>query len=291
MNQKLVFRSWFVCSLACIVFASSMVLAQDPIYLLPKQKNSRKVKTPPAKATITATPELSTASPQVTFALSTALVKELDYVLLPALQNNSDAVFLKSLIRLTDGSPANKLQAIDKHVNAKGQSIKKRYVELLIQAFSNGEDPAVPNLKIDAVEFLQTGIHEKIREQLNDLTQFRVMQDPCVIPGDWRDTENLFWDIRVWTRDIQLASQLARYSEALQANMLKFAEKKNDEKNGQPVTACGQAGRDGGRTASRASRTRSGAANFGTRACRSDVEGWRRIDQSSLRRARFGKAW
>ena len=220
-----------------IVFFSTLAtetIAQDPIFLPPRKPQTTHL-IPPQRKTgneqLNQKANLTSESKELaptTAVLTPTVIKEIEAVLVPSARNQANGVFLHSLLTLASKLNDQKLNAVDRHAKLRGLDIKQRYVQLLSDAIQRGQQLAVPNLKLHAVKFFQSAIHEKLNLELEELEQFTPMKEPLQLPQGWRDSEHTFRDIAQWHERMQVNAQLCQYSEALQRKILDFAKKQND---------------------------------------------------------------
>ena len=176
---------------------------------------------------VEADPAASPVAPLVTD-LPRSLKKQLDEAVVPAFKEDRDFDYLQAMGKLISRLDSQGLDSIEQYSQAQGFSIRDHFVSLLAKAIEQQEAIPVPDLKIDVVEYINSGLRRHVESELAELDQHPVMQDPPQLPADWRDCEQLFWEVHVWKNRMTNVARMTGYGVAIQKKLLERAQKRNE---------------------------------------------------------------
>ena len=130
--------------------------------------------------------------------------------------------------KLIERLDASGLNSVEQYAQAQGHSLREHFVSLLARAIEQQETIPIPDLKIDVVEFINSGLRQHVESELAELNQHRVMQDEPELPASWRDCEQLFWEVHVWKNRMTNVARMTGYGVAIQQKLLDRAQKRQD---------------------------------------------------------------
>lgn len=259
--SKFVLTPGLVCALA-VFFGGQTVSGQDPVFIPPKKVEpasekpelqeppnadslGRPIFIPPAKKSVMPDkvdpiplPKSPVNPPQAQLIapnpapiptdLSRSILKRIDEVVLPALKEDRHFDFLAAMSDLVSKLDKKALTSIEEYVQAQGLSIRDHFVDLLVQGIEQQEQIPVPDLKIDVVEYINSGLRKRIAAELEQLNAHPVMQPTPELPPTWRECEQLFWEVHVWKNRMQNVARLAEFGLLIQNKLLGRAQKRQD---------------------------------------------------------------
>lgn len=155
--------------------------------------------------------------------------RQLDKVIFPAIVEGRDLDFLQAMGVLVSKLDANGLADLEAYSQGHGFSIRDHFTLILVKAIEQQEEIPVPELKIDVIEFVNTGLRKRIESELGELKRHPVMAEEPELPNTWHDRELLFWEVHVWKNRLANVKKLSQYGKVIQQHLLARAEKKNDQ--------------------------------------------------------------
>ena len=157
------------------------------------------------------------------------ITTKIDETIIPALQSGQQFVFLSGMYDLIGKQSRETLESIEVYAQSQGVSINRHFADLLMSSIEREEQLTIPDLRIDAVEYINQGIRERINQELDELAGHHVMQPHANLPDSWRECEQLFWEMHVWNNRLHNLLKLADYGVAIQQRLLQRAARSGDQ--------------------------------------------------------------
>lgn len=142
--------------------------------------------------------------------------KALNEVLMPAMAADNQLVFLNNFIPMINGTDASTLAAIDDYCQREsGKSIREYFVNLMLAYAQQGVAPDQVIKNPTIAGYIVSGLISRVDEIGQAAEQHACMDDSLTVPADWKASEQLFWDIHVLGNELDNASRLLEFGDAI----------------------------------------------------------------------------
>jgi hypothetical protein len=163
-------------------------------------------------------------------------IKEaLDQTIIPMCQADRQAEAFEAIQTIVYRSTLEQLGEIENYCQAQGVvSIKKIFVDELIKRVQEGRmqlDSAVP---YEQAVYISSGVSDYVERELSEVENFAFLNDNFVLPEDWRQAEQLFWDAHVINNRLTNIGSIAQFARTLVFDYYQLALK-NDKQNRLPA--------------------------------------------------------
>ena len=160
--------------------------------------------------------------------LSKKIIRQVVEVVVPAIKSGNEIAFLNASMGLIESSSPENLAAIDELCREQGvETLQKYFADLVLAKTSEGIDPssALSDLNMSKVVF--DGVLRQMEEFEKSLADHVVMEEPLVVPSDFQESEEVFWEIHVLHNEFDNVARKVELGHAI----LRHHEKKLRRKN------------------------------------------------------------
>lgn len=155
--------------------------------------------------------------------------KNLDEVLVPAMQANRNDIFMSALPEIIERCNREQLDAVEKYCEAKGVgSVRERFADLALLQIEQGQINLETKLDLTLAVYLADELARKVEDGLELLANHPVMADPLDVPDDWQQSEQLFWETHVFRNEFLNAQRLVDFGVAVLKPHHRRAQKSGD---------------------------------------------------------------
>ena len=163
-------------------------------------------------------------------ALPRAARVQLENNLLPALQSGNFPRFIDAMETLVGRQEPETVIAVDNFCQSAGIGTLKGHVtEIFVRSIEQGLSIQRKGMPPAFVEYVVSGVMEAVDLELQEVDDHALMQDPLTLPLDWRDAEQLFWEVHVWRNRFINLNQMVSVADMLQQPMRARAARGKDE--------------------------------------------------------------
>jgi hypothetical protein len=163
-------------------------------------------------------------------ALPRAARVQLEKNIVPALQAGNFPQFISAMETLVGKQDPETVIAVDKFCQSVGIGTLKGHVtDIFVRSIEQGLSIERKGMPPAFVEYVVSGVIEAVDLELQEFGQHAIMQDPLTLPADWRDAEQLFWEVHVWRNRFNNLNQMVSVADVLQQPMRARATRDKDE--------------------------------------------------------------
>ncbi|MFK7768302.1 MAG: hypothetical protein AB8B55_13845 [Mariniblastus sp.] len=150
--------------------------------------------------------------------------------LVPALESESGIPLLNAVQSLVLKHPPATVAAVEDYCRSIGHGVLSERVSAEIINLINQRAPVqTKTWKPIFTQYIAAGLIESINSEMSDLNKHQLMQDPLELPADWREADQLFWEVHVWKNRFLNLDQVVRATNGLNQQLLDAAKKAEDE--------------------------------------------------------------
>lgn len=153
----------------------------------------------------------------------------LENVVFPALQSGDYGGFVAGMEALVSKQKPETVESIDQYCLQIGLGTLQRH---LADTFARSVEMGMSvdrKMSPAFVEYLASGVVDAVNRELEELADHPMMQNPLALPDDWRDSEQLFWEVHVWKNRFNNLGQIIQMANLIQQPLLDRATRSNDQ--------------------------------------------------------------
>lgn len=155
---------------------------------------------------------------------------QLENQIYPALEAGNYVQFIGAMDAFVTKQKPETVEAVDDFCASIGIGTLKRH---LADVFSRSVEQGLPirrdGMSPAFIEYVTSGVVDAVNLELAEFGDHPIMQDPLTLPVDWRDSEQLFWEVHVWKNRFNNLNQMVLGALALQQPILDRATRDKDQ--------------------------------------------------------------
>lgn len=150
--------------------------------------------------------------------------------ILPALDSGSGLQLLATMEQLILRHSPETVEAIDLCARSLGYgSLRSHFSDALINRIEQGTYTRVNKIKPKFADYIESVLIDFIRAEIAAVSLHELMQDPLTLPDDWRESEQLFWEVHVWKNQFLNLDRLVKFAITMRQPDLDQAIKDNNQ--------------------------------------------------------------
>ena len=161
--------------------------------------------------------------------LSPKITKQVVEEIVPAIKSGDEIAFLNASMKLIKSSSSEDLAAIDELCREQGVGpLQKYFADLVLKRTSEGIDrkSALSNLNMSKV--ILNGLLRQMEEFEKSLDDHVVMEEPLVVPTDFQDSGEIFWEFVVVHNEFDNLEKKVQLGHAILSKHQKKLRRKNE---------------------------------------------------------------
>ena len=167
---------------------------------------------------------------------SVEIPKNLAHILnaqvIPALRTDETSAFLESMTKLLVRATPEQLNEMEAIAQTLGiDSLKHAFGERVLNALEQGDLFELDrDLRLPIVVYINDYLIERVQADLRKIGEHAVMTPGFSISADWREMEQLFWEVHVIKNQLANLDRIVHYFATFDRVPLKRAKRKKDER-------------------------------------------------------------
>jgi len=166
--------------------------------------------------------------------LSKKITQQVIQRIIPAIEAENEIAFLNASMPLIHSLKPDRMAAVDELCQQNGvTTVSERFTDLVVSKSEQGINPTRATSDVKMATIVLDGIVERLKAFEETANQHAIMQEPLVVPADFQESEELFWDVHVLHNEFESASKEIKFGQALLKQHLRRLRR--DDK-GQQIT-------------------------------------------------------